>query len=247
MDYAVLPAGRSLGQVNPNGTLVMGVTAFTGSQTNWQPIRTALSNASTAFVEAETQSLALLALQASYAQLPTGRIALLPLNVAGPAANFAAATGLDKKWDIITESQLVDTNWFNAVRYPLAFHLGNESYVKTVVTNGDGKVLYVWSTLLSGPQGQAIMADAVSWILDATLRPPQPQFNSIQVPDGLHAAINFDARSNVDYVIQYRNSLGGGIWSLLNDCLSAPTNRSIWFTNNIGGTGSRFYRLKVGP
>jgi hypothetical protein len=377
MDYAVLPNGRSLGQVNPNGTLVMGVTAFTGSESDWQPVQTVLSNASAIFVDQETQNLALLALQASYAQLPNGKIALLPLDTAGPAANFAAATGLNKKWDAITEQQLVDTNWFNAARYPLAFHLGNENYVKTVVTTGDGKnaitrylagggvlvvlaslpfpfyygygpadapgpadpllptfgipiqgfeqappdifmqrntnqtilqsvptvfpfppgdqrlraitgsavsaanrylplikalgtngvnygdaaafiafgtgpakggkVVYVWSTLLSGPQGQAIMADVVSWILDATLRPPQPQFNSIQVPDNLQAVFNFTAISNLDYIGQYRNSLGVGTWLLVRDFSSAPTNRSIWFTNNISGTDSRFYRLIVGP
>src|SRR5581483_52242 len=28
---------------------------------------------------------------------------------------------------------------FNATRYPLAFYLGSENYVKTVVTSGDGK------------------------------------------------------------------------------------------------------------
>ncbi len=376
MDYAVLPNGRSVSQVDPRGTLVMGATAFTGGTNAWQPIQTALTNASAVFVAEETQALALLALQASYAQLPTGRIALLPMNTAGAAANFAAATGLDKKWDIISEQQLVDSNWFNAARYPLAFHLGNENYVKTVVTNGDGKtaitrylagggtlvilasgpfpfyygygpndapgpsdpllptfgiqiqgfeqapsgifmqrntnqtilqsvpavfpfppgdqrlraitasavnpanrylplitawangtnygdaaafiafgtgsakggkILYVWTTLLSGPQGQAIMSDVVSWILDAALRPPPPQFNSIQAPDNLHVAFNFNAKSNLDYVAQYRNSLSTGSWSPLIDFSSAPTNRSIWFTNNVGGTSARFYRLAVGP
>jgi hypothetical protein len=110
-----------------------------------------------------------------------------------------------------------------------------------------GKIVYVWSTLLSGPQGQAIMSDVVSWILDATLRPPQPQFNSIQVPDHLHAVFSFDAISNLDYVAQYRNGLNSGTWSLVKDFSSAPTNRSIWFTNNVSGADSRFYRLIVGP
>jgi hypothetical protein len=283
-------------------------------------------------------------------------------------------TGLQKKWDAITEQQFVDTNWFNAAHYPLAFYLGSENYVKTVNTNGDGKdaimryltgggtlvvlasgpfpfyygygpadapgiadpllptfglpfigfeqapsgiymqrntnqtilhsvptvfpfppgdqrlrainrsavsaanrylplitalgpgtnygdaavfiafgtgsakggkVVYIWSTLTAGPQGQQIMADVVSWVLDATLRPPQPRFNSIQVPDNL--VFNFDAQSNLDYVVQYQNSLGVGAWSVLNDFSSAPTNRSIRYTNSIGGIGSRFYRMKVGP
>src|ERR1039457_3881934 len=138
LDYVVLPNGRSLKQVNANGTLVMGVTAFTGDQTIWQPVQAALTNASAGFVQAELQTLAVLALQASFATLPTGKIALLPLSTSGAGANFAAATGLNQKWDTLTELQLVNSNQFNATRYPLAFHLAGENYVKTVVTNGDG-------------------------------------------------------------------------------------------------------------
>ena len=33
----------------------------------------------------------------------------------------------------------MDSNQFNATRYPLAFYLGGENYVKTVNTTGDGK------------------------------------------------------------------------------------------------------------
>ena len=317
LDYAVLPAGRSLQQVNPNGTLVMGVTAFTGDQAAWQPVQSTLTNASAAFVQSELQRLAVLALQSSFAQLPTGKIALLPLSTSGAGANFAAATGLDKKWDVLTEAQLVNSNQFNATRYPLAFHLGSENYVKTVVTDGDGKaaitqylagggtlvvlatgpfpfyygygpadqpgppdlllpalglpiqnnfetpppgivmqrytnqavlvsvpdtfpfppgdqrlravkrssvsasnrylplvkaavpqgtdygdaaafiafgtgaatggkILYIWSTLLAGAQGQSIMIDTVSWIVNATLRPPPPKLRRLRVA-GPHA------------------------------------------------------------
>jgi len=377
LDYAVLPSGRSLSQVNPNGTLVMGVTTFNGTSSDWQPTQDALVAASATFVQQETQELAVLALQASYSQLPTGRIALLPLNTAGPGANFAAATGLRKKWDALTELQFVDPNWFNASRYPLAFYLGSENYVKTVTTNGDGKaavtnylagggtlvilatgpfpfyygygpadqpgpadpllpalgitilgfeqapagifmrrysnqtivesvpdqfafppgdprlraisgpavssanryvpfikavdpqgnyygdaaaflafgtgpakggkVVYVWATLLAGPQGQSIMADVVSWILDAVLRPPPPRPESLQVLDANHAAFHFTAVSNLDYIVQSRDSLSAGSWSTLQDLGSTPTNRSLWFTNIISGKASRFYRLRVGP
>ena len=45
LDYAVLPAGRTVAQVNPNGNLLMGATAFTGTLTDWQPTQTALTNA----------------------------------------------------------------------------------------------------------------------------------------------------------------------------------------------------------
>jgi hypothetical protein len=90
------------------------------------------------------------------------------------------------------------------------------------------------------------MSDVVTWILDATLHPPRPSFNSIQVTN-LQAIMTFDARSNLDYTLQYRANLNTGAWSLLNDFSSAPTNRSIRFTDNIGSTSSRYYRLTVGP
>ena len=110
-----------------------------------------------------------------------------------------------------------------------------------------GKVLYVWSTLLSGPQGSSILVDTVSWIVDATLRPPRPSFPAFRWPDKTHLAFNFNAQSNLDYVVQFRDKLDGGAWSKLQETTTAPTNRSLWFTNSISGTNSRFFRLKVGP
>jgi hypothetical protein len=299
------------------------------------------------------------------------------MNTAGPGANFATATGLRSKWDALTEQQLIDTNTFNPTRYPIAFYLGGENYVKTVVTSGDGKaavtkylagggtlvvlasgpfpfyygygpadqpgpadpllpalgmpfqgfeqappgifmqrytnqtilqsvpvqfafppgdqrlraitssavssanryvplieaidpqginygdaavfiafgtgaakggkVLYVWDTLLSGPQGQSIMADTVSWILNATLRPPQPRFDSVMVVDTGKLAFHFSASANLDYVLQTRTNLGLGNWTLLEDFSSAATNRSVWVTNIVNGVSPRFYRLVVGP
>lgn len=377
LDYAVLPAGRSLRQVNPNGTLVMSATVFTGDTNAWQPVQSMLTNASAAFVQAELQREAVLALRASFAQLPAGKIALLPLSTSGAGANFAAATGLDQKWDVLTEAQLVDSNYFNATKYPLAFYLGSENYVKTVVTTNDGKtaitrylagggtmavlatgpfpfyygygpndqpgpadpllpalglpiqvnfetapagiymqrytnqsillsvpqvfpfppgdqrlravnrtlvssanrylplvkattpgtdygdaaafiafgtgaatggkVLYLWSTLLSGPQGQPIMIDTVSWIVNATLRPPPPTFNTIQISDPTHVAFNFNAQSNLDYVLQSRTSLSTSGWLKLLEFTNAMTNRSIWVTNSTAGNSTRYFRLKVGP
>jgi hypothetical protein len=377
LDYAVLPNGRSLGQVDPNGTLLMAVTAFTGSLTDWQPIQDALTNASATFVQDETQELAVLALQQSYAQLPSGRIALLPMNTAGQGANFAAATGLRQKWDALTEQQLVDSNRFNAARYPVAFYLGGENYVKTVLATGDGKaavtrylagggalivlasgpfpfyygygpadqpgpadpllpalgmpfqnfeqappgifmerytnqtilhsvpfqfpfppgdqrlraiagslvspanryvplikamddkgnnygdaavfmafgtgpakggkVLYIWDTLLSGPQGQEIMADTVSWLLNAALRPPPPRFDSVSAMNGGRVAFHIYAKANLDYVIQSGTNLVSGTWTTTQDLSSAPYDRSLWITNTVTATTPRFYRLIVGP
>jgi hypothetical protein len=355
----------------------MAVTAFNGRSTDWRTVETVLTNGSAIFVQQETQELQLLALQQSYGELPTGKIALLPLSTAGAGENFAAATGLNAKWDVLTEAQLIDTNWFNASRYPLAFYLGSENYVKTVITTGDakaavtkylagggtivvlatgpfpfyygygpsdqagpadpllpslgmpfqgfeqapagifmqrytnqtilqsvpnqfafppgdprlraitgpsvstanryvpfikavdaggtyygdaaafiafgtglakgGKVLYVWDTLLSGPQGDAIMGDLVSWILNAVLRPPTVRFDAVAVPDANHIAFHFAANANLDYVLQANNNLATGSWSTLRDFSSAPTNRFMWVTNSVSGLQSRFYRLVTTP
>ena len=110
-----------------------------------------------------------------------------------------------------------------------------------------GKVLYVWSTLLSGPQGQSIMLDTVSWIVNATLRPPRPSFGAFKWPDNTHVAFNFNAQSNLDYVVQSRDSLSAGNWTKLLNLSSAPTNSSLWFTNSTSATAYRYFRLTVGP
>src|SRR5260370_14505651 len=60
-----------------------------------------------------------------------------------------------------------------------------------------GKLVYVWATLLAGPQGQSIMGDAESWILGATSRPPPPRPESLQALDANHAAIPFTDVSNL--------------------------------------------------
>lgn len=377
MDYAVVPIGRSVSQVDPNGTKVVGATAFNGNLTAWQSTQALLGPASDAFVQQEQQTLAVLALQTNYAQLPYGKMALLPLNTAGAAANFAAATGLRKKWLALTETQFVDTNIFNATHFPLAFYLGSENYVKTVLTNSDGKtaitnylagggtlvvlasgpfpfyygygpsdqpgpadpllptfglpfqgfeqappgifmarntgqgilhsvsnqfpfppgdqrlraitgpslsaanryvpflrafdtngnyygdaacfiafgagsgkggrIVYVWTTLLSGPQGQAIMADVVTWILDAIFRAPAPKVGFQNPPQPSQFALSFNAVSNLDYTVQFRNSFTTGGWFTMKDFLSAPTNRVLAFTNVTTGVPVRSYRVAVGP
>jgi hypothetical protein len=374
LDYAVVPSGRSLAQVQPAGTVVMAVTAFSGTQSDWLPFQTNLLTASAAFVKQQLQDQAVAALQPRYATLPDGKIALLPLNTAGAAGNFAAATGLRKKWTALTEAQYVDTNYFNGSRFPVAFYLGSENYVKTVNSVGDGKaaitnylatggtlvilasgpfpfyygygpadasgpadpllptfglsfitfetappgiymlrytnqgilhsisnqfafppgdqrlraikrsalsplnryvpfikaldtsnndygdaamfivfntgsaksgrIVYIWTTLLSGPDGPSIMADVVTWILEAVLRPPRAQLNV--VPDTAHFVFGFSAASNLDYVAQSRASLSTGSWALLQDFSSALTDRAIALTNALTGT-SRFYRVGVGP
>ena len=110
-----------------------------------------------------------------------------------------------------------------------------------------GKVLYVWDTLLSGPQGQAIMADTLNWILNATLRPPPVRFDNVAVVDGSRVAFHVSATTNLDYVIQSRTNLSLGAWTSLQDLSSSPVGRSIWITNVISASTPRFYRLRVGP
>jgi len=94
------------------------------------------------------------------------------------------------------------------------------------------KVLYVWSTLLSGPQGQSIMIDTVSWIVNATLRPPRPSFGALRWPDTTHVAFNFNAQSNLDYVVQSRVSLSAGMLGQAAGSIERATNRSLWITNS---------------
>ena len=80
-DYAVLPPGRSLSQINPNGTLVMAATGFNGDTNAWLAEQAALTNASAAFVSQELQTIAVAgAGAASFSLLLlTGKIALLLL------------------------------------------------------------------------------------------------------------------------------------------------------------------------
>ena len=370
LDYAILPAGRSVKQEDPAGTLVMGLTAFTGTQTDWQPFQSALSNAAAAFLLDEQQRELLVSLRTSFSQLPRGKIALLLLDTSGAAANFAALTGLNLKWQALTETQLVDGVTFTSNHFPLAFYLGSENYVKTVITNGDakaavtryltsggtlvvlatgpfpfyygygpndqagpsdpllptlglpiynafeqapanlsmvastnqsilhsvpsvfpfppgdsrlrsvnrsqvasanryvpwltvtnfagqgygdaacfiefgtgpakgGKIIYIWSTLLSGPQGPALMANAVSWIIDALLRPPPARFNSINRQGATSFTLGFDALANLDYALQYRYDLNPGSWLLYQDFGSSSADRSLSVTSTI--SGSRFF------
>jgi len=380
LDYALLPAGRSLQQVDPLGTLAMSVTAFMGDPGAWAPVQSVLANAAAAFLVEEQQRQMVVGLRSNFAQLPAGKIALLPMDTSGAPANFAALTGLNLKWTALTETQLVDGVTFTPAHYPLAFYLGGENYVKTVITSGDGKtaitrylagggilvllasgpfpfyygygpndqsgpsdpllpqlglpiynafeqappdlsvvvstnqsvlrsmpsvfafppgdprlrsvnrslvapanryvpwltvtnsagqgygdaacfiefgtgaakggkIIYLWSSLLSGPQAQALMADTLGWIVNAIFRPPAVSVNSINRVNTSSVALGFGALPNLDYALQYRNGsvLSGGTWSLLNDFGSSPVERSLLFTNAVVPGVSRFYRLWAKP
>jgi hypothetical protein len=377
LDYALVPPGRLVQHVDPSGTLAIGLTAFTGGPDDWLPLQQALSNSAAAFLLEEQQREMLLALQTNFSTLPADKIALLPLSTGGAPANFATLSGLSLKWRALTETQMVDSAYFTASRFPLAFYLGSENYLKTVTTTGDakaavtrylsqggtlvvlatgpfpfyygygpndqpgpsdpllpqlglpiynafeqapqnlsmvvttnqsilhsvpsvfpfppgdsrlrpvnrsqvasvhryvpwltvtnfagtgygdaacfiefrsgaansGKVLYIWSTLLSGPQGMALMADGVSWIVDGTLRLPIPRFDAITLASPSTVTLGFDARANLDYTLQYRTNLATGSWLFLQEFAGSPVDRNLSVTSSSFGN-PRFFRLWVRP
>jgi hypothetical protein len=109
-----------------------------------------------------------------------------------------------------------------------------------------GKIIYIWSTLLSGPQGQSLMADAVSWIVDALLRPPSAGINSIGLTRN-SVVLGFQAHSNLDYSMQFRTNLVTGAWSVSKDFGSSPVDRALNYTNTIAGSQAGFFRLSLRP
>ena len=109
-----------------------------------------------------------------------------------------------------------------------------------------GKLLYVWDTLLAGPEGQEIMQDVVTWVLNARLRPPIPAFSAALAPDKSHAAFNFNAVSNLDYMVQYRNSLNASAWTNFQELVNAPTNRSSLDYERSSAHGFKVI-IEVGP
>jgi hypothetical protein len=142
MDYVAPAPGRLVRQVAPEGTSVMALTVFTGGTNAWMGVQSNLATNAAAFAQKEEQICAQTALQSSFGQLASNGIAvlpaLLPFDVPGPALNFAGLTGLQNRWVELTPNQLVDTNYFNAANFPLAFYVGDDDYVANVNTNGDG-------------------------------------------------------------------------------------------------------------
>jgi hypothetical protein len=109
-----------------------------------------------------------------------------------------------------------------------------------------GKIIYIWSTLLSGPQGPSLMADAVSWIVDAILRPPSANIHPLDWTNGV-LVLGFQAHSNLDYSMQFRTNVSIGAWSILKDFGSSPADRSLFYTNSISGSQAGFFRLSLRP
>ena len=132
LDYALVPSGHQITGVDPQGTLVMGVTACTNDSTSWQWVQPGLSSAATASVHQEQSWSAQLALRNFFAQLPAGRVALLPSgpgthDYRGPALDFAGTNGLACQWTALSLTECADTNSFNAALFPLAIYMGDDS------------------------------------------------------------------------------------------------------------------------
>ncbi|MGA2498280.1 MAG: hypothetical protein ABSH20_11100 [Tepidisphaeraceae bacterium] len=136
IDQLAIPQGRSLRAIDPGGTLLVAATAVRGTPNSLTTITETMSAA--ARQERETFQ-AGQRIRQRLSAMPAGRIALLPGIISGPAASFAGSAGLSGKWTRISPQQLIDSRAFNAQRYPVAFHLGGEDYIKTVRIQGDGK------------------------------------------------------------------------------------------------------------
>ena len=93
------------------------------------------------------------------------------------------------------------------------------------------------------------MADALSWIIDATLRPPSIRLNSIERLGPGSLAIGFEALPNLDYSVQLRPDLSSSTntWSLLQEFGGSPVNRFLSVTTSISGAPFRYYRLWAKP
>jgi hypothetical protein len=144
LDYALVPSGHQIVGVDPQGTLVMGVTACTNDSTSWQWVQPGLSSAATTSAQEEQSWSAQLALRSFFAQLPAGRVALLPSgpgthDYRGPALDFAGTNGLACQWTALSLTQCADTNSFNAALFPLAVYMGDDWYVATVNTPNDAR------------------------------------------------------------------------------------------------------------
>jgi hypothetical protein len=137
LDYADIPAGATVTGIDPNGALLMAVTLGNDAATS-AAARKAMAAAAVDLAAERRELKTLAELRRRVGALPDGKMALLPGATDGPAANFAALTGLRKKWVRLSPAEFVAADKFNAARFPFAFYLGDENYVKTVSAEGDG-------------------------------------------------------------------------------------------------------------
>jgi hypothetical protein len=138
IDRADVPAGTSVKVVDPQGALLIALTVFEGDPKTLAAVTNAFAAAALDVAAERRERERLDGLRRVFAQLPAGQIALLPAVKPGPGAEFAVQTGLDQNWVRLRPQDLISAENFNATRFPVAFFLGGEHYLRTVNTDGDG-------------------------------------------------------------------------------------------------------------
>jgi len=138
LDMAMVPPGTTVKAVDPNGAWLMALTVFDGDAGTLAAASNALAAAAADAQDERRDRERMAALRTNFARLPEGKIALLPNPAGGPGANFAARTGLRQKWVRLGPRDFISPATFNAAKFPVAFFIGSEHYLRTVQEEGDG-------------------------------------------------------------------------------------------------------------
>ena len=134
--------GQTVRGLNPAGRTVFAVSSLptkraTASQSEIAAIREALATGSKEWLRMQRQEKMVAELRSESASMPSGSLAVLPPNPAGPAVGLASRAGLLKRSVILRPEQLIDPAQFNPRRFPVALYAGSEDYVHTVREAGD--------------------------------------------------------------------------------------------------------------
>ena len=134
--------GRSMAGVDPHSRLVLAVTVIHRERTkdaeNPSPAILAALKAGAAAWQAEARQDALVqTLRTAVAQLPAGRVAVLPPTPASAAMSIANRAGMTKDMVTLSAGDLVDPARFSANQFRAAIYADGEQYIQTVHTTGD--------------------------------------------------------------------------------------------------------------
>ena len=138
-----IPPLRSVESLSARNALLLAMTLHRGDPKTL-PVATAAVNAGIEAWRAELKTHAEIdSLRRELANLPAGRVALLPTDPRGLAHRFASRCGLLAKSDALTPQQMVEPGRLTASRYPVALNLGGERYPFSVRADGDGRAALV--------------------------------------------------------------------------------------------------------
>jgi hypothetical protein len=136
-----LKAGEEVVGVEPSGRTVWGVSTLKPSapaQERQSQDLAALEKGAASWKRMSRQEASLKALKPAITALPSGALAILPPSPGGESWGVFQRSGLVKRAVTLNGTQLIDTNFFNVRRMPVAVYLDGEDYVHTVTTAGDG-------------------------------------------------------------------------------------------------------------